>query len=106
MKDLWDARRQLAGRIAARKQVSEKQQAVNDELNVLRELRLDVLRMVTIAELGLELTPTAGRRPGAETRPESRLNDNSQEKLEAQLKDLRQEIKTLGEEVRKLQRKR
>ena len=92
-------------RIAERRQVSQQQQAINDELSVLRELRLDVLRMQTIAELGLELPPIAGRRaPALKTRPEPRLSDNSQEKMEAQLKELRQEIEAFRNEVRKLSR--
>ena len=41
LKDLWELRKQLAARIAERRQVSQQQQAINDELSVLRELRLE-----------------------------------------------------------------
>jgi RNA polymerase sigma factor (sigma-70 family) len=36
LKDLWESRKQLAARIVERKHVSEKQQAIKDELSVLR----------------------------------------------------------------------
>jgi RNA polymerase sigma factor (sigma-70 family) len=89
--ELRMTRKKFAERIAEARRGEAKRQVLQDELRVLREIQLELLRQRTLAELGLEgLPPTR-----TELDP----------RVEAQIKDLKREIEVLRAEVEKLRKK-
>lgn len=89
--ELQDMRQQLAKRIAEMRQVEMRRQSLQDELKVLREIQLEVLRLRTINELRIE-----GLQPAMSP---------VDLKIDAQIKDLKREIEVLRAEVEKFRKK-
>ena len=80
-------------RIAEARQGEAKRQSLLDELKVLREIQLELLRFRTLSELGIESLQTSPTRIETDSRSE------------AQIKELRREIEVLRGEIEKLRKK-
>lgn len=113
LKELVTERRNLADRIRAARVSEARQQGLQDELRIYREIQAELIRQRILTDLGLEGIPMPAMKPAADSGGGALIQDPRREleslrgevtKMREQTEALGQQIETLRSELRRVRK--
>jgi RNA polymerase sigma factor (sigma-70 family) len=104
LKDLLTERRNLADRIRAGRVSEARQQALQDELQIYREIRAELLRQRILIELGIEGLPMPIMKSAADPGMGAKTQDPRREleSMRAEVTKMREQTEALGQQIESL----